>query len=233
MGATANPGRVAALWYLLLVFLGPLRLIYIPNTLFVHGNAAATVSNIAANEWLFRAGIVADLAGAIVLVMLTLAFYRLFAGVSRDLAVQVVIFGGVMPALVYIVNSVSDAAALMVVKDTHVLAAFDQPQRDALAWLFLQLHDHQVTSAEILWGVWLFPLGILIWKSGFLPKFLGAWLLVNGVAYVALSLAGLLVPDLQDAIFLYAQPAFFGEIALVLWLLIKGATPLSPPYPTS
>ena len=225
MGATANPGRVAGLWYLLLVFIGPLRLIYIPSKLLVHGDAAATATNIAAHEWLFRFGIVADLAGAIVLVMLTLAFYRLFEGVSRQLAVQVVIFGGVMPALIYIVNSVSDAAALMIVKGPNVLAVFDKPQRDALAWLFVQLHDHQVTSAEILWGVWLFPLGLLVYRSGFLPRFLGVWLLVNGVAYVALSLTGLLIPDLQDAIFLYAQPAFFGEIALVLWLLIKGAKP--------
>jgi hypothetical protein len=221
-----NPGRVAGLWYLTLVLIGPLRLIYIPNTLFVPHDAADTVNNIAAHEWLFRLGIVADLSGAIVLVMLTLAFYRLFESVSRHLAVQVVIFGGVMPALIYIVNSVSDAAALMIVKEPNVLAVFDKPQRDALAWLFVQLHDHQVTSAEILWGVWLFPLGLLVYRSGFLPRFLGVWLLVNGVAYVALSLTGLLFPEQQDAIFLYAQPAFFGEIALVLWLLIKGATPL-------
>lgn len=225
MGATANPGRVAGLWYLLLVFLGPLRLIYIPSKLFVHGDAAATASNIAAHEWLFRFGIAADLTGAVVLVMLTLAFYRLFEGVSRHLAVQVVIFGGVMPALVYFVNSVSDAAALMIAKAPNVLAVFDKPQRDAFVWLFVQLHDHQVTSAEMLWGVWLFPLGLLVYKSGFLPRFLGVWLLVNGVAYVALSLTGLLIPDWQDAIFLYAQPAFLGEIALTLWLLIKGAIP--------
>ena len=228
MGATANPGRVAGVWYLLLVFLGPLRLIYIPTKLIVHGDPAATVGNIAAHEWLFRLGIVADLAGAVVLVMLTLALYRLFEGVSRHLAVLVIIFGGVMPALIYFVNSVSDAAALMVVKDQHALAVFDKPQRDALAWLFLQLHDHQVTSAEILWGVWLFPLGLLTYKSGFLPRFLGIWLLINGIAYVALSLTGLLAPEWQDALFLYAQPAFFGEIALVLWLLIKGAVPITP-----
>jgi len=221
-----NPGRVAGLWYLLLVLIGPLRLIYIPNTLFVPHDATATVNNIVAHEWLFRFGIVADLAGAVVLVMMTLALYRLFEGVSPHLAVQVVIFGGVMPALIYIVNSVSDAATLMIVKEPGVLAAFTQPQRDALAGLFLQLHDHQVTSAEILWGVWLFPLGTLIYRSGFMPRFLGVWLLINGIAYVALSLTGLLIPERQDALFFYAQPAFFGEIALVLWLLIKGAIPL-------
>ena len=221
-----NPGRVAGLWYFLLVFLGPLRLIYIPNALFVPHDAAATVSNIAAHEWLFRFGIVADLAGAVVLVMLTLAFYRLFKGVNRHLAVMVVIFGGVMPAVIYFVNSVSDAATLMIVKEPNLLSVFDKPQRDALAVLFLRLHDHQVTSAEILWGVWLFPLAVLVYRSGFLPRFLGVWLAVNGVAYVMLSLTGVLMPERQDPIFLYAQPAFLGEIALMLWLPIKKRGPV-------
>ncbi len=76
MNSTRNPGRVAGFWYLLLVILGPLRLVYIPNKLFVSGNAAATASNIAAHEWLFRFGIVADLLGAVVLMFLTLALYR-------------------------------------------------------------------------------------------------------------------------------------------------------------
>src|SRR5438874_7834901 len=112
----SNPGRVAGLWYLLLVFLGPLRLMYIPNTLFVSGNAAATVNNIAAHQLLFRMGIVADLAGAVVLIFLVLAFYRLFKSVDRNLAVLVVIFGGVMPATIYFVNVVSDLGALTVVR---------------------------------------------------------------------------------------------------------------------
>src|SRR5216683_5358108 len=108
MRATHNPGRVAGLWYLLLVVIGPLRLIYIPNKLFVSGNAAPTVNNIAAHELLFRLGIAADLAGAVILVFLTLAFYRLFAGVGWNLAVLVVIFGGLMPAVIYFVGVVSD-----------------------------------------------------------------------------------------------------------------------------
>jgi hypothetical protein len=69
-----NPGRVAGFWYLLLIVAGPLRLIYIPSKLIVHGNAAATVTNIAAHEMLFRLGIASDLAAAIILIFLTLAF---------------------------------------------------------------------------------------------------------------------------------------------------------------
>jgi hypothetical protein len=225
MTSSRNPGRVAGFWYLLLVFIGPLRLIYIPNKLFVHGNATATANNIAAHEWLFRFGMAGDLAGAVVLILLVLAFYRLFTGVNQYLAVMVVIFGGVMPALIYFVNVVSDAGALMVVRGPEFLSVFDKPQRDALMMLFLRLHDHQVTAAEILWGMWLFPLGTLVYRSRFLPRFLGGWLIINGFAYVILSLIGLLLPQYEDKAFLFAQPALFGELAFMLWLVIKGAKP--------
>jgi hypothetical protein len=173
MTSTRNPGRVAGLWYLFLSVFAPLRLIYIPSKLFVDGNAAATASNIAAHESLFRFGIVGDLVCAVILIFLVLAFYRLFKAVDQNLAVLVVIFGGVMPAVIYVVNAVSDAAALMVVRGAGYLSVFDKPQRDAIAMLLLDLHDHQNTAAEILWGVWLLPLAVLVYRSRFLPRFLG------------------------------------------------------------
>jgi Domain of unknown function (DUF4386) len=222
-----NPGRVAGLWYLLIVLIGPLRLIYIPTKLFVKGNATATVSNISAHQWLFRVGIVSDLIGGVVLVLLVLAFYRLFREVDQNLAVQVVIFGGIMPALLYFVGVVGDIAALAIARGIDFLSVFSKPQLDALALLLLNLRDHQNTAAEILWGVWLFPLGILIYKSRFMPRFLGIWLILGGFSYVALSLTGVMFPAYQDKVFKISQPAMFGELALMLWLLIKGARPLT------
>lgn len=226
MSSTRNPGRVAGFWYLLLCLIGPLRLIYIPTKLFVHGNAAATVNNIAAHHWLFRFGIVADLLCGVILIFLVMAFYRLFKGVDQNLAVLVVIFGGVMPALINFVGVVSDAAALMVARGSDFLSVFDKPQRDALAVLFLHLRDQQNTAAEILWGVWLLPLAVLVYRSRFLPRFLGVWLAFGGFAYVLLSLTGELLPQYQEKVFTYSQPAFFGELAIMLWLVIKGAKPL-------
>src|SRR6266516_3222524 len=230
MSWTRNPGRVVGFWYLLLVLGGPLHLIYIPNKLFVHDNAAATAGNIAAHEWLFRFGILSDLFGAVVLIFLVLAFYRLFKGVDQQLAVLLVIVGGVMPALINFVNVVSDAGALMVARGggaggAEFLSVFDKPQRDALVLLFLRLHHAQIVAAEILWGLWLFPMGALAYKSRFLPRFIGVWLIINGVAYVVLSFTGLLFPDYQDTVFIFSQPALFGELAIMLWLVIKGANP--------
>jgi hypothetical protein len=225
MSTTHNPGRVAGFWYLLLIVIGPLRLIYIPNKLFVLENAAATASNIAAHELLFRFGIVGDLVCAVILILLVLAFYRLFKGVDQYLAVLVVILGGVMPATIYFVNAVTDAGALMIAQGANFLSAFDKPQRDGLVMLLLRLHGHQNTAAEILWGAWLFPLAILVYRSRFLPRFLGVWLVIAGCAYVMLSLTGFLLPQYQDKVFAISQPALLGEIALMLWLVIKGAKP--------
>ena len=224
MSSIRNPGRVAGFWYLLLVLIAPLRLVYIPGRLFVHENAAATADNIAAHESLFRLGMVGDLAAGVILIFLVLAFYRLFKGVDERLAVLVVILGGVMPAVIDFVNVVSDAGALMVVRrGTGFLSVFDKPQRDALLMLFLRLHDHQITAAELLWGAWLFPLGALDYRSRFLPRLLGVWLVINGAAYVVLSMTELMFPEYQGKLFLIFQPALFGEIALMLWLVIRGS----------
>ena len=158
MHPTDKAARVAGFWYLLLILIGPLRLLYIPNKLFVHDDAAATVNNILAHQWLFRFGMVSELAGAIVLVFLGLAFYQLFEGVNRKLALQVVIFGGVMPALLYLVNIASDFGALTIIRRSDFLSVFEKPQRDALVVLLLHHHDYQNAAAEILWSM-AFPVG--------------------------------------------------------------------------
>jgi len=223
-----NPGRVAGLWYLLLIVIGPFFLLYIPNKIFVEDNASATVNNLAEHELLFRFCIVAELAGAIILILLTLAFYRLFAGVDRNLAVLVVILGGVMPAVLYFVGAGCELAALRIVRGANFLSAFDKPQQDALALLFLRLNGSQITASLALAGAWLFPLAMLVYRSRFLPRFLGVWVAIGGIAYLALSLTAVLWPQYQDKVFSYSQPAFFGEIALTLWLVIKGAKPPAP-----
>src|SRR5207245_10023938 len=98
MSSARNPGRVVGYWYLLLVLLGPLSLIYIPNKLFVQGNPAATASNIASHEWLFRVGVLSDLVGAVVLIFLLPAIYRLVKRVDQQPAALLVILGGEVPA---------------------------------------------------------------------------------------------------------------------------------------
>ena len=89
--------------------------------------------------------------------------------------------------------------------------------------LFLRLHHQGVVANEIFWGLWLFPLALLVLKSGFLPRFLGVWLIINGFAYVIDSFTGLLLPQYEDMVSNIMFPALFGELVFMLWLVIKGA----------
>ena len=122
-------------------------------------------------------------------------------------------------------NELNSFAALALVRGTDFLSVFDKPQRDALAMLFLNLHGRGFVVAEIFWGLWLFPLALLVYKSRFLPRFLGVWLGLAGLAWVILSLTSIVLPRYQDKVNTYLQPALIGEIMFMLWLLIKGARP--------
>jgi hypothetical protein len=226
MTSTRKNARIAGFLYLLLVIVGPLRLMYIPSTLFVHGNASATASNIAAHETLFRFGIVGDLFCGTIVIFVALALYRLFKGVDQGLAVLMVILGGVLPSALDFVIVLNDSAVLIVLRGADFLAVFDKPQRDALAMLFLRMHAQEVLAAQIFWGLWLIPLAMLVYRSRFLPRVLGVWLAANGFAYVAISLTGLLLPQYEDAVVSVAFPVLTGEVAFVLWLLIRGAREL-------
>ncbi len=222
MHPTDKAARIAGATYLLLL-VAPLRLIYIPSALFVRGNATATANNIAAHELLFRLGIVGDLFTGTMVIFVMLALYRLFKGVDQSLATLMVILGGLMVTPIYFLNSLNDAAALLLVRGADFLSVFEKPQREALAMLFLRLHHQGVVVNEIFWGLWLLPLAFLVIRSGFLPRFLGVWLIINGFAYVITSFTGLLLPQYESMVSNITFPALLGELAFMLWLLIRGA----------
>ena len=224
MRSTKNPGRFAGLLYVLTSIVGFFAMGYVPNKLMVHGNAAATASNIAASETLFRLGIAGELIGQAAFIFVALALYDLLKGVSRRHAsLMVILIVASIP--IALVNELNSIAALVLVRGAEFLLVFEKPQRDALAMLFLNLHHHGFVVAEIFWGLWLLPLGLLVYRSRFLPRFLGTWLALAGIAWVILSLTGILLPQYQNKVDTYSQPAFLGEIVFMLWLAIKGAQP--------
>jgi Domain of unknown function (DUF4386) len=207
--------RVAGLLYLVGSLFGIVRLIYVPNTLFVYGNATATANNIAEHELLFRLGIVSYLLCAALWIFVTLALYRLFKGVNQALAVLMVILGSLMVTPIFFVNTVNDAAALLFVRGGGYLSVF--------ARLFLDLHHQLDLANEIFWGLWLIPYGLLVYRSRFVPRILGVWLIIACFAYLVLSFTGFLFPAYEDQAGNIAQPILLGEVATMLWLLIMGA----------
>ena len=222
MTSLSRNARVAGLLYLTLLT-APLRLIYIPSKLVVAGNAAATANNIAAHQMLFRLGIVSDLFTATMTIFLTLALYRLFKAVDEGLARLVVILGSLIVTPIYFLNTINDAAALLLVRGADFLTVFDKPQRDALAMLFIRLHGHGILVNEVFWGLWLLPFGLLVYRSRFLPRILGVWLMLNCFAYLAPSVTGILWPQYEATISNWLFPVMFGELAIMLWLIIMGA----------
>ena len=220
--------RIAGAIYLSMVITGPFSLIYVPSKLIVRGNAAATADNILAHETMFRLSILADLVGQVIFICLAIALYRLLSGVNKIWAALMVALV-LVSAAVGFVNTLNDIAALILFRGADFLAVFDKPQRDALGMLFIRLHSQGILIDEMFWGLWLFPFGLLVYRSGFLPRFIGVWLMINCFGYVILSVIALFFHEYYGAAFNWSQPVLFGELAIMLWLLIKGAkVPTAP-----
>ena len=222
MHPTNRTARVAGLLYMLVGLPAPFSLIYIPRTLIVPGNVTATANNILGHEMLFRAGIVSGLLSSVAFIFLVMALYRLLSGVTKTHAALMVILVVVSVAIGFL-NEVNNIAALDLFRGGDFLAVFDKPQRDALGMLFLGLHRQGLVVNQIFWGLWLFPFGVLVMRSGFLPRILGLLLIVNCFAYVAASLISLLWPSYATVVSRAMLPALLGELWIMLWLLIKGA----------
>jgi hypothetical protein len=214
--------RIAGFFYLLMAITGPFVLIYVPGKLFVTGDAAATAANIFAHQSLFRAYILAGLLSELFFISTVLALYRLFKEVDRQLA-KLMVLVVLLSAPMAFLGVANQLATLSFVQGSDLLAVFDKPQRDALATLLINIDKQGVPVSELFWGLWLLPLALLVYRSGFLPRFLGVWLFLNGIAYVTVSFTGILLPEHLPIVNTAAFPLLLGEIAFLLWLLIIGA----------
>ncbi|OGF03932.1 MAG: hypothetical protein A2W00_14410 [Candidatus Eisenbacteria bacterium RBG_16_71_46] len=224
MNSIKKQARTAGWLYLSLALTAPFSLLYVPSALIVSGDAAATAARIRASEMLFRFGIVGKVLTATLFAIVVLALYRLLKRVNQTHAVLMVTLAmiSVPLAFLYVIN---DIAALVLFKGAGFLSGFDQSQLEALGYLSLRLHSQGTVVAELFWGLWLLPFGLLVFRSGFLPRLLGVLLIINGFAYVAESLTGLLLPQYAAMVSRIAFPALFGEVAITLWLVIVGAKP--------
>jgi len=210
------------LLYLLVAITGIYSVIYVPGKLFVRGNSAATANNILANQPLFRSYIVSWLVAELFFISLALVLYRLLKGVNPQHAAVMLILA-LMGAPLAFVSAMNRVATLALVRGADFLAVFDKPQRDAIAMLFFNFEEQSIAVYQIFWGLWLIPLGLLVFRSGFLPRILGCWLIINGLAYEIISFTGLMSPEHMQTVNNFATPALLGEMAFTFWLLIVGA----------
>lgn len=224
MSFSKNPGRFAGLLYVVASLIAVFALLYVPGKLIVHGNATATADNITASETLFRLGVTGDLIGQALFIWVALALYDLLRGVNQRQALLMLIL--ILAAVpIAFLNELNAIAALKLARGAGFLAMWDKPQRDALAMLFLNMRGGGFDIAGIFWGLWLFPLGLLVYRSGFLPRILGVLLVLGGFYFLVNSLASLLLPQYEAAVSRWTSPLQFGEVVFMLWLLIMGAKP--------
>lgn len=223
MRSTQQQARFAGFLYLLIALSAPIGLLVVPGKLIVSGNATATADNIRASEGLFRIGIASELIHQIICVFLVLALYRLFKAVNETHAKQLVILGALVSVPIVFVNVLNEVATLILVKGADFLSVFEKPQLDALAYLFVRLHSHGINVASIFWGLWLFPFGMLVIRSGFIPRVLGVLLMIAGSAYLARAFAVLILPRYAPLVGQIALPLEVAELPIIFWLVIWGA----------
>jgi hypothetical protein len=221
MNSSQRAARVAGALYLLSAAAAGAPLIYVSSALIVAGNAAATARNILAAETIFRGCIVSELIGAILFIFTVRALHRLLSGVNKTQASLMVTLVLLSVPITFL-NVLNEIAALTLLHGADFLSVFNEPQRQALALLFLGLHGDRANLANIFWGLWLFPFGVLVMRSYFFPRILGVLLVLNGFALVAVSLTTLLLPTYVDVVNRFAMIPELGELWMIGWLLIKG-----------
>jgi len=221
MHPIAKTGRIAGAVYLSTLPLAIYFWSYLPGKLIVRGNATASGENILAHETLFRFSILGDLFTHVILLCLAFLLYRLLTDVNRIWAFVMVGFVLVSTAIGFL-NALNSIAALILFRGGDFLVGMDKASRDALAMFFIRLHGQGFLVNEVFSGLWLFPLGLLVFRSSFLPRFLGAWLIIACFGWLVVAVIAVMFPAYYDSAFSFAQPVVLGEMVFALWLLIKG-----------
>ena len=213
--------RLAGLLYLILVITGVYSIIYVSSKIIVLEDTITTSKNILTNEFLFRTGIISDLISNTIFMLLVLVLYRMFKQVNEYQAKLMVALVVVQIPAVFIMEALN-ITSLMIFKG-EILQTFELNQRQDLAMLFLKINNYGTLILEMFWGLWLLPFGLLVYRSGFIPRIFGILLIIAGIAYMNDSLVSLLFPNYSAFV---NQPTLLlvaiGEISITLWLLIKG-----------
>jgi len=195
--------------------------------LIVPRDATTTAKNILSFEWLFRIGFMGDVLAGVLFLLAAWALYVLLKPVHKSIALLFLLLnlGGVA---VQCINMLNLFAAGLLLNGADFLKVFQDDQLKALAMFFLDLHKNGFMIAQLFYGAWLFPLGYLVFKSGYLPKILGIILMVECFAWLMYPLQFFLLPSFTVILYLSFAVGFIGEFSLALWLLIMGAKDLKP-----
>jgi hypothetical protein len=205
--------RIAGSLYLVVAVLGGFAELYVRSRIVVAGDAAATSDNIRGSATLFRVGFVSDLVQATVFLFTAMALYLLLRHVNELVARAMVVIVAVSVGIICL-NLLNQYMALQVATGEGA---------DALAGQFADMHAAGYLIAQIFFGLWLLPLGYLVYRSGFFPRVIGVLLAMGCFGYLADTFVRFLAPGIAESVEPIAvAPAAVGELSLVVWLLVKG-----------
>ncbi len=213
--------RVAGILYLLVIVFGMFAELYVSLRLIVPGDPTTTASNIMASEFLFRMGFMSGLFHHTCFLLLVLAFYKLLKPVNKNYAALMAIFG-LSAVPIMMLNMLNQFAALLLLSGVDYLTVFTTGQLQALALLFINFHSHGYFIAGVFSGLFLLPLGYLVFKSGNIPKVLGILLMLGCIGYLTELFVVFVFPSYEMISFLGLAVAIVAELSFTFWLLLKG-----------
>ena len=220
--------RIAGLFYLLVAIFGGFAEGFGDPKMYVAGNAAATAANVLADPGLVRMIVVAHLLNAIFFVLTAMALYILLQHVNKSVARAMLVFVALAVGITTL-NAVFQFEGLQVATDSAYAAAFGTAGSNALVLLLLDIQHYGTLSAQVFFGLWLAPLGYLVYKSGLFPKALGVVLVAASVCYLVDLLAAFLVPDFAKQIHPFMVIVFvIAEVWMLLYLLVVGVRTVKP-----
>ena len=225
MNSLKKISKIAGFGYLIIFITGIFSNFFVLENLIVPGDAAITANNIMSNDWLFRMGILSFFIMVIFDVVLAWALYLLLKPVNGNLSL--------LSGWLRLVNSTIFGVALynlfsvlQIMSGAQYLKVFTAGQLQAQVMLFLNAFNNTWLVGLVFFGLHLFVLGYLIFKSGYIPKILGILLIIASVGYLTDSFANILLPNYTDYknlfLIVVAVPGVIGELSLTFWLLLKG-----------
>lgn len=219
MNSRRHEARVAGVLYLLLGVTSALGM-NIPSAFIVDGDAAATVVKVESSQLVYRLYIVSGLASQIIFVFLVLALYHLLKGVNkRHASLMVALVLAQVPMA--FANSLCGFAPLVLLNRAEYWSAFDRHQLDAMTMGVLSVASYGEHAVMALWGLWLLPLGVLVFRSEFIPRILGVFLIIGCFGWLGISVSSLLFPAYARVAKQFTVLAI-GEVLIILWLVIWG-----------
>ncbi|RZJ66449.1 MAG: DUF4386 domain-containing protein [Flavobacterium sp.] len=223
MEPTKKTARISGLIYLVVVLSGMFSLLYVPGQLIDWNDVSATFHNMQQNQSLYRFGILSSVICYVAFIFLALSLYKLLRSVNESEAKLMAILA-IVSVPISFANLQNSFTVLSLVSHEPYLKTFTNVELQNQLMFHLDKYDHGIMAVSVFWGLWLFPFGHLIFKSGFLPKFLGVFLMLGCAGYLINFIGRTAIPGYSESGFagFVSLPSAVGEIGICFWLLIVG-----------